>query len=304
MGEGRRQAHRGPDAALVTDGVATSTRRLVRTRWRRLLGSFINDAYAARGHVPVVFVDNETRAARDGWWERRGGFTRFTVSNHADAYAFLSLDVGTLTMEWSYCICRTTRIFRVRWSRRRSPRSGHTGVQFATVIRLKDALGRGDADGRLPLSGGRSCAHHLIGPEAPRRYSGPVEEVLRRSGGCNLSPYGAREIAVILESGDARGHRLARVSLTISTQHLFFSEPSVARRHHDSADEWPVSRRSPASGGGSPRGQPAGERTVPHTTSRRAMTGVPASDPWTAPNSRRMVLDLMTSSTARPPNAT
>ena len=40
--------------------------------------------------------------------------------------------------------------------------------------------------------------------------------MLRRSGGCNPSPCGAREIAVILESGDARGHRLARVSLIIS----------------------------------------------------------------------------------------
>ncbi len=41
----------------------------------------------------------------------------------------------------------------------------------------------------------------------------------------STEPYGAREIAVILDSGDARGRRLARVSLTISTQHLFFYVP-------------------------------------------------------------------------------
>ncbi len=64
----------------MTDGVATSTRRLVCTRWRHLLGSFINDSYAARGHVPVVFVDNEKRAPREARWEWRGGFTRFTMS--------------------------------------------------------------------------------------------------------------------------------------------------------------------------------------------------------------------------------
>ena len=32
------------------------------------------------------------------------------------------------------------------------------------------------------------------------------------------------------ESGDARGHRLARVSLTISTHHVFFYEPSLGVR--------------------------------------------------------------------------
>ena len=87
------------------------------------------------------------------------------------------------------------------------------------------------SDAEMP-TGGSQCPvadHARItspGPEAPQRYSGSVEEVLRRSGGCNPSPYGAREIAVLLESCNARGRRLARVSLTISTQHVRTKRPS------------------------------------------------------------------------------
>ena len=85
--------------------------------------------------------------------------------------------------------------------------------------------------------------------------------MLRRSGGCNPSPCGAREIAVILESGDARGHRLARVSLIISTQHVFFYEPLVSH---------------PSSGGqGSPSANIGSERTGRDRKRRGSVDGVP-----------------------------